>query len=142
LRRSALVLSTLAFALIVAGCNGGNATTAVTGTSGNGPLVDSGIANPRFLRLIRTPPYPPRIKHRVTAADRERASLGGWQEVSAKVKWQNGASTELLMTDGTVMVQDFCTSNWWRLTPSSSGSYINGTWTQAASLPSGYGPIY
>ena len=52
-----------------------------------------------------------------------------------------GASIPLLLTDGTVLVQDGNTgSNWWRLTPDQSGSYLNGTWTQMASLPPGYGP--
>jgi hypothetical protein len=53
------------------------------------------------------------------------------------------AGTSLLLTDGTVMVQDAAFSSpnhWWRLKPDSSGSYVNGTWTQQASLPSGYGP--
>ena len=56
-----------------------------------------------------------------------------------------GAGTALLLTDGTVMVQDaaFASPNhWWKLKPDSSGSYVNGTWTQLASLPSGYDPLY
>src|SRR5579872_63767 len=47
-----------------------------------------------------------------------------------------------LLTDGTIMVQDSDASDWWRLTPDLSGSYVNGTWTQLASLPSNYGPLY
>jgi hypothetical protein len=55
--------------------------------------------------------------------------------------------TTLLLTDGTVMVHQmtsngFGTGGWWKLTPDASGSYINGTWTQLASLPSGYAPLY
>jgi hypothetical protein len=46
------------------------------------------------------------------------------------------------LTDGTVMVQQFDTRNWWRLTPDSSGSYVDGTWSQLAALPSGYAPEY
>ncbi|MHB8520533.1 MAG: Kelch repeat-containing protein [Limisphaerales bacterium] len=46
----------------------------------------------------------------------------------------------LLLTDGTVLCHDEGagnggTSNWWKLTPDSSGSYVNGQWTQVASLP-------
>lgn len=57
------------------------------------------------------------------------------------------AGTALLLTDGTVMVQEmqangFGTGNWWRLTPDSSGSYQNGAWTPLASLPAGYAPLY
>lgn len=50
--------------------------------------------------------------------------------------------TALLLTDGTVMVQGTFTNNWYRLTPDDSGSYINGTWSQIASLPAGYSPLY
>jgi hypothetical protein len=51
-----------------------------------------------------------------------------------------GASIPLLLTDGTVMVQDVGAQDWWKLTPDDTGSYVNGTWTQLASLPHGYGP--
>ena len=52
------------------------------------------------------------------------------------------ASTALLLTDGTVMVQAIESNVWWRLTPDSTGSYINGTWSQLASMPTGYNPLY
>ncbi len=35
----------------------------------------------------------------------------------------------LLLPDGTVMASDGGVTNWYRLTPDSSGSYVNGTWT-------------
>jgi hypothetical protein len=50
--------------------------------------------------------------------------------------------TAVLLTDGTVMTHEYSTSNWWRLTPDKTGSYLNGTWTQLASMPSNYGPLY
>ena len=43
----------------------------------------------------------------------------------------------MLLSDGTVMVQggaDSATKTWYRLTPNSSGSYIDGTWTQLTSM--------
>jgi len=52
------------------------------------------------------------------------------------------ASTALLLTDGTIMVHDAGAQDWWKLTPDASGSYINGTWSQLASLPAGYSPLY
>ncbi|MBZ5509001.1 MAG: hypothetical protein LAO78_26370 [Acidobacteriia bacterium] len=57
------------------------------------------------------------------------------------------AGTALLLTDSTVMVQQmttngFGTGNWWRLAPDSFGSYRNGTWSQLASMPAGYAPLY
>lgn len=39
-----------------------------------------------------------------------------------------------LMTDGTVLCQGGLQSDWWKLTPDITGSYVNGTWTQASSL--------
>jgi hypothetical protein len=57
-----------------------------------------------------------------------------------------GASTALQLTDGTIMVQEavngYGTGQWWRLTPDNTGSYVNGTWSQLASMPSGYAPTY
>jgi hypothetical protein len=52
------------------------------------------------------------------------------------------ASTALLLTDGTVLVQAESSTNWWKLTPDNTGSYVNGTWAQMASMPSGYAPLY
>jgi len=53
----------------------------------------------------------------------------------------------LLLTDGSVMIQDqgpnnSGTGNWWKLTPDTTGNYANGAWTQLASMPSGYAPLY
>ncbi|MBV9571876.1 MAG: hypothetical protein JO056_11605 [Alphaproteobacteria bacterium] len=51
-----------------------------------------------------------------------------------------GSIITMLMTDGTVLAQGFSQTGWWKLTPDNMGSYVNGTWTQVASLPSGYAP--
>ncbi len=51
-----------------------------------------------------------------------------------------GAFLSFLLTDGTVMCQANTSSDWWKLTPDISGSYINGTWTKLASLQRGYVP--
>jgi hypothetical protein len=54
--------------------------------------------------------------------------------------------TMLLQSDGTVLVHDEpaagATMQWWRLTPNSSGSYIDGKWSKVASMPTGYAPLY
>ncbi len=52
----------------------------------------------------------------------------------------DGVFVEYLLTDGTVLVQGGSCTDWWRLTPDQSGSYVKGTWKQAASLPSNYAP--
>ena len=42
----------------------------------------------------------------------------------------------LLLTDGTVIVSDGgFVGNWYKLTPDITGSYVNGTWTQIATMP-------
>lgn len=73
------------------------------------------------------------------------AATGTWQHLANQPSFDPGAM--YLMTDGTVLVQDqgpqnSGTGNWWRLMPDSHGSYLDGAWSQAASLPSGYEPLY
>ena len=72
-----------------------------------------------------------------------------WQPLNNQPSFDAGAM--LLLTDGTVMVVSepgclTCTatdySSWYKLTPDANGSYVNGTWTQIASFPSGYAPLY
>ncbi len=69
------------------------------------------------------------------------ANAQTWQALTNQPTFPS-PGTALLMTDGTVLVHDSCASDWWRLTPDPSGSYVNGTWSQAASMPSNYGPLY
>ncbi len=72
-----------------------------------------------------------------------------WANIALSQSWQPlkhqpsfAAGVALLLTDGTVMVQDAGAQDWWKLTPDIHGSYVNGTWTQLASLPAGYSPLY
>ncbi|HVU22004.1 MAG TPA: hypothetical protein VHE09_14830 [Rhizomicrobium sp.] len=47
----------------------------------------------------------------------------------------------LQLTDGTVMAQSANNQgDWYKLTPDNTGSYVNGTWTKMASMPTGYRP--
>jgi hypothetical protein len=57
--------------------------------------------------------------------------------------------TMLLESNGAVLVHDEPDNNktggttaWWKLTPNSKGSYVDGTWSQIASMPKGYSPLY
>jgi len=57
--------------------------------------------------------------------------------------------TMLLESDGTVLVHNEPdndttggTNIWWRLTPDANGSYVDGTWSQIASMPADYTPLY
>jgi hypothetical protein len=63
-----------------------------------------------------------------------------WHPLANKAPFRAGVP--LLLTDGSVLVHDFGSSNWWKLSPDLTGSYQNGTWTQAASLPTTYAPLY
>ncbi len=38
------------------------------------------------------------------------------------------------------MFQGNIGNDWWKLTPDINGSYVHGTWSQLATLPSGYEP--
>ena len=53
-----------------------------------------------------------------------------------------GPGSPVQLTDGTVLVADNGCQDWWKLTPDKFGSYVNGTWTQIASLPDDYSPLY
>jgi len=71
------------------------------------------------------------------------ASSGPWTLLAHQPAFHPGAM--LLLTDGSVMVQDrgqnFGGSrNWWRLKPDAKGNYVTGTWSRIASLPANYGP--
>jgi hypothetical protein len=58
-------------------------------------------------------------------------------------KMTGGAGPGLLMHDGTVIVHDACGTDWWRLTPDNTGSYVNGTWSEVSvQMPNGYAPLY
>jgi hypothetical protein len=57
--------------------------------------------------------------------------------------------TMLLESDGTVLVHNEPdndttggTNQWWKLTPDASGNYSDGTWSQIASMPASYTPLY
>jgi Kelch motif len=57
---------------------------------------------------------------------------GWWTKLTAGPGF--GASTMLLLTDGTVMCQEQGGKRWRKLTPDSSGSYVNGTWSELAPM--------
>ena len=70
------------------------------------------------------------------------AALPAAAQTSKTLKHQPpaGAGIGFLLTDGTVIYQANSLSAWYKLTPDITGSYQNGTWSQIASLPSGYVP--
>jgi hypothetical protein len=100
-----------------------------------------------FPRLTPIPPRGPRIS---ASAALVSSNSTPWQALNNPPPFTSnacnggfpGAANPLLLTDGSVIVQDAGCPDWWRLTPDNSGSYVNGTWTQIGSLPQGYAPLY
>lgn len=107
-----------------------------------------------LLRLKPIPPRGPRSSASALAApvsfSATSSNSSPWQPLNNQPPFTSnscnegvpGAANPLLLTDGSVIVQDAGCQDWWRLTPDKTGSYANGTWTQIASLPSGYAPLY
>ena len=61
------------------------------------------------------------------------AHAGTWTALNNAAP--SGINLMLLLPDGTVMAQaGGATNQWWKLTPDSHGSYINGSWTTLASM--------
>jgi len=60
--------------------------------------------------------------------------------VNLKSQAPEGIDISFQLTDGRVLGQSFSETHWYILTPDANGSYVNGTWTRAADLPSDYGP--
>jgi len=104
------------------------------------------LAWPRVATAQRLKPLPERNAARAQASSTAIAG-SPWTPLANQPKFLNtikcaGAANPLLLTDGTVIVQEGGCQNWWKLTPDNSGSYVNGTWSQIASLPADYSPLY
>ncbi len=110
-----------------------------------------GLAEAQYYRHAR--PLPQRgLKIHAAALAAPSSAASPWQPVNSPPPFPPnecngfgafpGAGNPLLLTDGSVIIQDAGCPDWVRLTPDSSGNYANGTWTQIASLPAGYSPLY
>ncbi|HEV2397850.1 MAG TPA: kelch repeat-containing protein [Candidatus Sulfotelmatobacter sp.] len=78
------------------------------------------------------------------AIAQEPFTAGTWTRTT-----NNPSSTvahALLLSDGSVLVNSMYFQNhsdpWYRLVPDATGSYTNGKWINAGTLPSGYNPLY
>ena len=94
----------------------------------------------------RLTPLPPKKDATVLKATRALAPGSPWQLLTNQPPVLDptdcGPGNPILLTDGTVMLADNGCQDWWKLTPDEFGSYVNGTWTQLASLPADYSPLY
>ena len=66
-------------------------------------------------------------------------ALGTWHAMAHSFPAAQ-AGVSLVLTDGTIVVQNNLGPDWWRLTPDASGSYVNGTWSALPLMPNGYAP--
>ena len=77
------------------------------------------------------------------ASSQEAFTAGTWTKVVAAPP--AGVGHLQLLTDGSVIGLDSgcsATGAWYRLTPNSAGSYVNGTWSTIGGMPVGYNPLY
>lgn len=64
--------------------------------------------------------------------------MAGWTALTNQPTFN--ANHMMLLTDGTVLVQELASANWHKLTPDASGSYVNGTCSTLKAGPNG--PTY
>ena len=85
-----------------------------------------------------------RAKPAKAAPDLTPGQASPWKQLKNAPPFNPGSM--LLASDGTVLVHaepaSGGTSAWYRLTPSSTGSYVNGTWSKLPPMPGGYDPLY
>jgi hypothetical protein len=68
------------------------------------------------------------------------AQAQSWSALNNRAPFS--ASDAEQLTDGRILVQAYYSGSYWTLTPDNTGSYVNGTWTQVATLPPAYLPLY
>jgi hypothetical protein len=69
------------------------------------------------------------------------APAGMWQPLSADPLPFYPQAT-MVLTDGSVMLQEVTSDVWWRLRPDARGNYLHGTYTRTPPMPGGYAPTY
>ncbi len=150
LRRSAVLAGASSVALlaglVMAGTPGGSAPRLSAPASAQGPA--SFAARPP-LGLPAPSGSQPDLQPAGTASTAGTADTASpWTPLDNPPPFGT-PGTMLLESDGTVLVHDEPDNNttggtneWWKLTPDSHGNYIDGTWSQIASMPADYTPLY
>jgi hypothetical protein len=75
------------------------------------------------------------------AAATPTSPAGQWQPLSAN-PLPFFPQAAMVLTDGSVMLQEVTSDEWWRLRPDANGSYLDGTYTETPPMPDGYAPTY
>jgi hypothetical protein len=138
IRRSLVGVSVVAPIAALAALVPGNAAVAAGGHSSVGrPVHSFAGVRPKLDPMGRAKPA-------AFAPDLTPGQKSPWKPLKNSPSFDPG--TMLLASDGTVLVHAEPpaggTSRWYKLTPDSKGSYVNGTWSQLPSMPGGYNPLY
>jgi hypothetical protein len=147
--RSAAVLGAASCVAVVAGLVVAGTPTASAPLRGADAMAPASAQGPA--PVVARPP----LGRSAAASNSARAARSA--DTSSSSPWtplQNPPpfgtpGTMLLESNGDVLVHNEPDNNvtggsntWWQLAPDSSGSYIDGTWSQIASMPASYTPLY
>ncbi|HEX4157011.1 MAG TPA: hypothetical protein VHY79_00925 [Rhizomicrobium sp.] len=73
----------------------------------------------------------------------KKSKSGKWNDLTNTPTFtEYGPWEPQLLTDGTVLVADAGTNQWYKLTPDAKGQYSDGKWTAIAKAPSNDCPLY
>src|SRR5689334_10548370 len=111
MRRFFVSLTALVPVVLLSACGGGNRSS-MSGLPAQSEQHFTVASLMHNKKRHHTPNHPAKPTRHITGAERARAKTGGWTPVSGVPSFPNGAGTEILMTDGTVMIADNCTNEW------------------------------
>jgi hypothetical protein len=83
---------------------------------------------------------PPTVSQSRSGGGGSGGATGAWTPLTNQLNLFDGIGNPILLTDGSVLVQDAGYNDWYRLSPDQNGSYVNGAWTEIALAP--YNPLY
>jgi hypothetical protein len=131
---------------------------AILVSAATGFLVSNASGKPRVKPLISNPPS---VEERRGFQVIDPLVAGTWTLLTNGFPGNTsdsnfGPGTALLLTDGSVVMHNNCTPNWYRLIPDLFGNYPTGTWSAFAlgdnsplapmigsgTAPDGYGPLF
>lgn len=105
------------------------------------PFLLPALAHAELLKPLPHPVgHPPSVSGSPSGGGGSGAAAGTWTPLSNQLDLFDGIGNPILLTDGSVLVQDAGYNDWYRLTPDRDGSYVNGTWKPVALAP--YNPLY
>ncbi|HLY07319.1 MAG TPA: hypothetical protein VKR31_16355 [Rhizomicrobium sp.] len=81
-------------------------------------------------------------RHEAPFVAKRPTTSGTWADVAATLPFKHGPWAPQQLTDGTVLIQDYCTTHWYKLVPDNKGNYANGTWSAINPMPNGYQPLF